>query len=90
MRKEDFVFALARKSKRMINAGEEETKALQVPSEFYPNVKGEAQSVSNGRSFRHQWGVIEQPGIQMVSTLNLAQPMSIADLSEVWLDCRIF
>ncbi|ETI60463.1 efflux RND transporter periplasmic adaptor subunit [Marinomonas profundimaris] len=88
---EEFVFALARKDKRMINAGEERLKALQVPSDFIQTLRAKRKVSQTVRFFAPQSGVIDNLGIQDGFYIKPGTTlMSIADLSEVWLDAEVF
>ncbi|MFT6406337.1 MAG: Cu(I)/Ag(I) efflux system membrane fusion protein [Marinomonas primoryensis] len=88
---EEFVFALARKDKRMINAGEERLKALQVPSDFIQTLRAKRKVSQTVRFFSPQSGVIDNLGIQDGFYIKPGTTlMSIADLSEVWLDAEVF
>ncbi|MCW8356438.1 efflux RND transporter periplasmic adaptor subunit [Marinomonas pontica] len=88
---EEFVFALARKDQRMINAGEERLKALQVSSSFIQSLKTKRKVSQTVRFFAPQSGVIDNLGIQDGFYIKPGTTlMSIADLSEVWLDAEVF
>ncbi|MBJ7539911.1 efflux RND transporter periplasmic adaptor subunit [Marinomonas transparens] len=88
---EEFVFALARKDKRMINAGEERLKALQVSSDFIKALRTKRKVSQTVRFFAPQSGVIDNLGIQDGFYIKPGTTlMSIADLSEVWLDAEVF
>jgi membrane fusion protein, copper/silver efflux system len=88
---EEFVFALARKDQRMINAGEERLKALQVSSNFIQELRKTRKVSQTVRFFAPQSGVIDNLGIQDGFYIKPGTTlMSIADLSEVWLDAEVF
>lgn len=88
---EEFVFALTRKDQRMIKAGEERLKALQVSSSFITELKTKRKVSQTVRFFAPQSGVIDNLGIQDGFYIKPGTTlMSIADLSEVWLDAEVF
>ncbi|MGJ8647670.1 MAG: efflux RND transporter periplasmic adaptor subunit [Marinomonas colpomeniae] len=88
---EEFVFALARKDQRMIKAGEERLKALQVSSSFIAELKSKRKVSQTVRFYAPQSGVIDNLGIQDGFYIKPGTTlMSIMDLSEVWLSAEVF
>jgi len=70
----EFCLALARKDKRMINAGEERLKALQCHQRFLSNVRAKRKVSQTCDSFRHKVVWLTTLDSRWFLTLNLAQP----------------
>lgn len=88
---EEFVFALGRKDARMIKAGEERLQALQVPQSFIERLKKTRQVSQTVRFFAPRAGVVDNLSIQDGFYVTPAKTlMSIADLSELWLEAEVF
>ena len=88
---EEFVFALGRKDARMIKAGEERLQALQVPQSFIDRLKKTRQVSQTVRFFAPRSGVVDNLSIQDGFYVTPAKTlMSIADLSELWLEAEVF
>ncbi|MFT2099278.1 efflux RND transporter periplasmic adaptor subunit [Marinomonas sp. 2405UD66-6] len=88
---EEFLFALDRKDQRMMKATEERLKALHVPSDFIRTLKSKRRVSQTIRFYASQSGVIDNLGIQDGFYIKPGTTlMSIADLSEVWLEAEVF
>lgn len=88
---EEFVFALGRKESRMITAGEERLQALQVPQSFIDRLKQTRKVSQTVRFYAPRSGVVDNLSIQDGFYVTPAKTlMSIADLSELWLEAEVF
>ncbi|SBS33463.1 Cation efflux system protein CusB precursor [Marinomonas aquimarina] len=88
---EEFVFALGRKDSRMIKAAEERLQALQVPQSFIDRLKKTRQVSQTVRFYAPRSGVVDNLSIQDGFYVTPAKTlMSIADLSELWLEAEVF
>lgn len=88
---EEFLLALERNNKRLINAAENRLIALQLPSSTISTLKTSRKVQQSITFFAPQNGVVENLNIREGFFVQPgATLMSIGDLSQVWVEAEVF